>query len=74
MGARRSFQQQAVLAGRPLDVGRIFLEIDLCRLLDVAHGDRGRILDIEMRRIGCLRAPRRNERGRGCRNTQDFQQ
>jgi hypothetical protein len=67
MGAGGALQQQAVVTVRTFDIGRVFLDIDLARILDVAQLHSGGVLDVEMRRLGCLRLPGSGQYAcRGC--------
>jgi hypothetical protein len=59
MGAGGALQQQAVLAGRALDIRRVFLRVDLTRILKVTQRNSSRIFGIEMRQLGGLRLPGR---------------
>jgi hypothetical protein len=59
VGVGCALQEQTVLAVRTLDVRRVFLEVDLTRIFDVAQLLSGGIFDVDMRRLGRLRLPGR---------------
>src|SRR5882762_11965721 len=53
--AGASLQLQAVLAIRSFHIGRVFLQVDLGGVFDVAHRDRGRVFHIEPCRLHATR-------------------